>query len=318
MRNHYAITSHTPSRLLRFLTAAMVAALVGAPHASAQSQGQLFASVTTQEGEPVLDLTADSFQVQEDGVTMKILSADPGTTPMKVAVLVDNSEAINASNGLTALRRGITGFLETLPLQHEVGLFSIAGRVAPLVDFTNDRDELLDAADGLFAGSGGAKMIDGMRETWDRRFSSEDAWPVMVMVVTDGPETSGNMNEDQFGAFTLDLLSGGAMVHVVVVGTKPDRAESHDEHGWVLPVDELTDSADEHAQRVGDDDGRAFRRDVTSLPPAVRATERYAGRTDGRRCRGAELQDAAVCRPAYAAAVAPGAWTWCEPGVDPE
>lgn len=226
MRNHYAITSHTPSRLLRFLTAAMVAALVGAPHASAQSQGQLFASVTTQEGEPVLDLTADSFQVQEDGVTMKILSADPGTTPMKVAVLVDNSEAINASNGLTALRRGITGFLETLPLQHEVGLFSIAGRVAPLVDFTNDRDELLDAADGLFAGSGGAKMIDGMRETWDRRFSSEDAWPVMVMVVTDGPETSGNMNEDQFGAFTLDLLSRGAMVHVVVVETRGGGVQS--------------------------------------------------------------------------------------------
>ncbi len=226
MRNHYAITSHTPSRLLRFLTAAMVAALVGAPHASAQSQGQLFASVTTQEGEPVLDLTADSFQVQEDGVTMKILSADPGTTPMKVAVLVDNSEAINASNGLTALRRGITGFLETLPLQHEVGLFSIAGRVAPLVDFTSDRDELLDAADGLFAGSGGAKMIDGMRETWDRRFSSEDAWPVMVMVVTDGPETSGNMNEDQFGAFTLDLLSGGAMVHVVVVETRGGGVQS--------------------------------------------------------------------------------------------
>ncbi len=226
MRNHYAITSHTPSRLLRFLTAAMVAALVGAPHASAQSQGQLFASVTTQEGEPVLDLTADSFQVQEDGVTMKILSADPGTTPMKVAVLVDNSEAINASNGLTALRRGITGFLETLPLQHEVGLFSIAGRVAPLVDFTNDRDELLDAADGLFAGSGGAKMIDGMRETWDRRFSSEDAWPVMVMVVTDGPETSGNMNEDQFGAFTFDLLSGGAMVHVVVVETRGGGVQS--------------------------------------------------------------------------------------------
>lgn len=226
MRNHYTITSHTPSRLLRFLTAAMVAALVGAPHASAQSQGQLFASVTTQEGEPVLDLTADSFQIQEDGVTMKILSADPGTTPMKVAVLVDNSEAINASNGLTALRRGITGFLETLPLQHEVGLFSIAGRVAPLVDFTNDRDELLDAADGLFAGSGGAKMIDGMRETWDRRFSSEDAWPVMVMVVTDGPETSGNMNEDQFGAFTLDLLIRGAMVHVVVVETRGGGVQS--------------------------------------------------------------------------------------------
>ena len=226
MRNHHAMSSHTPSRFLGFLTVAMVAALVGAPPVSAQSQGQLFASVTTQAGEPVEGLTAESFQVQEDGAIMKILSADPGTTPMKVALLVDNSEAINASNGLTALRRGITEFLETLPPQHEVGLYSIAGRVAPLVDFTNDRDALLEGADGLFAGTGGAKMIEGMRETWDRRFSSEDAWPVMVMVVTDGPETSGNMNEDQFGAFTLDLLGGGAMVHVVVVETRGGGVQS--------------------------------------------------------------------------------------------
>jgi hypothetical protein len=227
MRNHYyAMSSHTPSRLLRFLTAGMTVALVGASPALAQSQGQLFASVTTQEGEPVEGLTAESFQVEEDGAIMKILSADSGTTPMKVALLVDNSEAINASNGLTALRRGVTEFLETLPLQHEVGLFSVAGRVAPLVDFTNDRDELLEGADGLFAGTGGAKMIDGMRETWDRRFSSEDAWPVMVMVMTDGPETSANMNEDQFGEFTLDLLRGGAMVHVVVVETRGGGIQS--------------------------------------------------------------------------------------------
>ena len=201
-------------------------ALVAAPAAFAQSQGQLFASITDQAGTPVEGLTAESFQVQEDGAIMKILSANPGTTPMKVALLVDNSEAIMLSNGLSALRNGLAGFFETLPLQHEVGLFTVAGRVAPVVDFTTDRDELLAGADGLFSGSGGTKMIDGMRETWDRRFSSEDAWPVIVMVMTDGPETSGNMNEDQFTAYTLDLLGGGAMVHVVVLETRGGGMQS--------------------------------------------------------------------------------------------
>lgn len=201
-------------------------ALVAAPAAFAQSQGQLFASITDEAGAPVEGLTAESFQVQEDGAIMKILSANPGNTPMKVALLVDNSEAIMIANGLSALRNGLAGFLETLPPQHEVGLFTVAGRVAPVVDFTTDRDELLAGADGLFSGTGGTKMIDGMRETWDRRFSSEDAWPVIVMVMTDGAETSGNMNEDQFAAFTLDLLLGGAMVHVVVLETRGGGIQS--------------------------------------------------------------------------------------------
>lgn len=226
MRNHYAMSSHTPSRLLRFLTAVMVTALVGAPPVSAQSQGQLFASVTTQEGEPVPDLTAESFQVQEDGVTMNILSADPGTTPMKVAVLVDNSESLQQANGLSSMRNALTGFLNVLPAQHEVGIFSIAGSVQPIVEFGQDRDAAIEGVDGMFTGTGGAKLIGGMQETWERQFEPDDAWPVMVMVLTDGPETSGNMNEDQFTEFVNELLGRGAMIHAVVLENRGGGIQS--------------------------------------------------------------------------------------------
>ena len=176
--------------------------------------------VTEASGEPVTGLTADQFAVEEDGVRMTIVSADPGTTPMKVALLIDNSEPLQAANGLSALRNSIIGFLNLLPTQHEVGIYTIAGNIQELAAFTTDRDALRGVADGLLVGSGGSRMLEGIRETWERQFDETDAWPVIVQVLTDGPETSGNVNPEQFNAFVIDLVAKGAMVHTVVLETR--------------------------------------------------------------------------------------------------
>ena len=194
--------------------------LVGEAPAHAQRTGQLFVTVTDQAGEPVVGLTADSFLIDEDGVAMTVVMADPGTTPMKVALLIDNSEPIASSFALSSLRNGVTAFLEELPPQHEVGFFTIAGNVMRLVDFTTDRDALLDEADRISNGRGGAKMIEGVIETWDRRFEDDDAWPVMVLVLTDGPESSRNVNPDEFNDFVTHLIARGAMVHTVLLETR--------------------------------------------------------------------------------------------------
>ena len=202
----------------------MVAALVAAPSAHAQSRGLLFAGITDSSGEPVPNLTAESFQIQEDGETMTVVSVDPGTTPMKIAVLVDNSDAIGT--GISALRNGMTAFLDTLPPQHEVAMYSIAGNIQPIVDFTTDRDELRDGADGLFNRGGGAKMIEGVKEAWERRFDGEEAWPVILMVITDGPEGSGNLSPDRFNVFVQELVSKSAMVHTVMLETRGGGVQS--------------------------------------------------------------------------------------------
>ena len=195
----------------------VVVASAAAAQATEDRQGQIFVSVTDQTGAPVPDLEPGSFQVQEDGIDMTILSAIPGTTPMKIVMLVDNSEMISTANGISSLRNGLIGFMNVLPPQHEVAMYAIAGNRRLLQDFTTDRDALRNAADGLFVGTGGSKMIAGLTETWDRDFDKTEAWPVFVMVLTDGPETSGNMNEDQFNQFTYDLMVHGVTVHAIVL-----------------------------------------------------------------------------------------------------
>ena len=205
----------------------LTVAILGTVPAFAQSTGTFFVKVTDPStGESVPNLEVNSFQVQEDGAVMEILSVEPGTTPMKVAVLIDNSETVQQFQGISSLRNGLIGFLNTLPEQHEVAMYSIAGNLVELSGFTTDRDELRSQADGLFPGSGGAKMINGLRETWEEAFDGSENWPVFVLVLTDGPETSGNMNPEQFQTFVEDLVDKGATVHGMVFETRGGGIQS--------------------------------------------------------------------------------------------
>ena len=85
------------------------------------------------------------------------------------------------------------------------------------VGFTTDRGELLEeAADIHVDNAGSVRFIDGVRETWDRRYDGDEAWPIFVAVLTDALESSAFMNEDRFMGFVDNLRSGGVTVHSVL------------------------------------------------------------------------------------------------------
>jgi hypothetical protein len=193
----------------------------------AQSVGQLFVLVTDQVGEPVTGIGPTRFKIWEDNVPKRVLSAEPETTPMKIALMVDNSDAIDhPANAISSLRNGLTAFLDELPDQHEVSLVTIGGNIRQLVDFTTDRDELRAAADGLFGAGGPTRMIEGLMETWDRRFEDDDAWPVFVFVITDGPEGSRFVSLPELNAFIGTLVARGVTVHSVLLSTRGGGAQT--------------------------------------------------------------------------------------------
>ncbi len=69
------------------------------------------------------------------------MSARIGTEPMKIALLVDNGEAMRAGQAVNPMRDAAAAFLETLPPQHVVSLFTIGGQIRQVADFTTDRGE---------------------------------------------------------------------------------------------------------------------------------------------------------------------------------
>ena len=188
--------------------------------AFAQSRGFLYASVIGADGTPVVDLSADDFSLSLDGTPLTVVSAKVQSDPMKVALMVDNGNAMSEANGDTSLRAGLASFVDTLDPVHEIGVFTLAGNVQRRVDFTSDRDDLRKGTGEIFAEGGGPKMMDGLFETWDRRFDDDDAWPVFVVLVTDANESSGYIGDNKYNDFIDDLRAREATVHVLVVAVR--------------------------------------------------------------------------------------------------
>ncbi len=190
----------------------------------AQDSTRVFVHVTGRSGEPVTDLSEDEFVVKENDVYCGIFSAERSTQTMRIALLVDNSGQVEKVGALLPLRDALDLFLSTIQSQHEVALFTIGGNIQWRVDFTSDRTALREAAGRIFSDSGGGPIfIDGIKETWERQYGDGDEWPVFVVVMTDGPESSDSMiarSEPKYNEFVAELVEGSATVHVVLLSTR--------------------------------------------------------------------------------------------------
>lgn len=206
---------------IRVVAAILAAGAVGYALSSAiiaQEISQVYAYVMSQTGQPVTDLTVEEFSVTEDDTEARVLLAQIGTDPMKVALLVDNGQGLG--DDVSQMRAGVSAFIRALPLEHSVAIFTIGGQVQRRSDFSTDKTELLDVADGIFPDRGNTRLLDGVRETWDRRYEGDEAWPVIVMILTDGTEDSAFMNDDRFLEWINEVRQAGLIIHVIQITTR--------------------------------------------------------------------------------------------------
>ena len=140
------------------------------------------------------------------------------TASPKVAMLVDRGHGMNQSGADAALRSALTAFVDTLAPQHEIGIITIAPQVLRREDFTTSREDLKDAISGIFTEhETAAKLMDGMFETWDRRFEDDDLFPVFVLVVAEGADDSSYFSQDEYFEFLTDLLRRNGTIHAVAL-----------------------------------------------------------------------------------------------------
>jgi hypothetical protein len=211
-----ATRSSLTVRYLRLVC--LVGAFMAISSQAGAAEFQLFLVASDLKGQPVGDLRAEEVIVTVAGTACAVTGLQSGTEPMKVALLVDNSEA--SGNALLALRDGLESFLDVLPAKHEVGLFTIAGQVRRLEDFTTDREALVKRALAIFAQRGSSTVLrDGLVETWKRRFKDDDVWPVFVVVTTDGSEGS-TVRDKPFNEFVGQLRARSATVHTVMFSSR--------------------------------------------------------------------------------------------------
>lgn len=214
-------------RRFRRVFAGFALGLLCAASASAQTkQRTLYVSVLDRQGAPVKDLTPEGIVVREDGVAREVLKVEPATDPMRVVLLVDNSQA--ASRAIQFLRDGLGRFVNRITAAgHSVSFVTLADRPTLEVDATKDAATLKSrGVDRLFARPGaGMYLLDAIIETSRGLVKNEVPRAVMVAVITEGVEFSNASYQQVLEA----IRDSGAAFHALVITGEAEADQSSDE-----------------------------------------------------------------------------------------
>lgn len=221
------ITSPWTRRIGAPLAAALALATAAVITVDAQSRPRrLYVSVVDKKGAPVATITPADIVVREDGVAREVLKVEPATEPMRVALLVDNSEA--ATRSIQFLREALIPFATRLTAAgHSVALITLGDRPTLQVDATTDIARLRSRGlDRLFAQPGsGMYLLEALMDVSKGFAKNDTPRPVIVAVITEGTEFSNTQAETAIKA----VKDTGAIFYALVVTEGPRANDAADE-----------------------------------------------------------------------------------------
>jgi Ca-activated chloride channel family protein len=128
---------------------------------------EVYATVTDRQGEPVTGLTADDFQVAEDGFSQRITAFAAGEFPLAVAIGLDRSFSMGGtSNRLAVAKSAARTFIGALRPEDQVMVVAIGSETEVAAPLSSDRTVLLGAIDRLDAW-GTTALYDAARVALD-------------------------------------------------------------------------------------------------------------------------------------------------------
>jgi Ca-activated chloride channel family protein len=172
-------------------------------------------NVTDAQGAPVSGLTANDFQVYEDGKPVKIAVFEKeAVSPLEIVVAVDASESTGAEAKLErdAAKKFVSDLLRP---QDRVDLMSFSNDVTEIVPFTSDAHEF-DSGFGRIVRGQSTAVYDAVYLAAQRlaeQPASNGARRVIVMI-TDGENTS---KHGTYPAAVEEAERAGAMVYSLIV-----------------------------------------------------------------------------------------------------
>lgn len=202
-------------RVQRFI---VVLALVATPVLllAQKQQRFVFVSAVDESGKPAADLKGADFEVVEGGVKRTVVRADPGTTPMRIALLLDTGTA--AEQAMSPLKNAVAAFIDAIPATDEVAIMSIGRQPRLRGRVTADKARARAEAKQLSSDGGATVMLDGVRDSYDQFMKQPEVrWPVWVIVTTDSVDGSAQMQATAYNNFIGQLRMKGASVHAVVL-----------------------------------------------------------------------------------------------------
>lgn len=175
----------------------------------------VFVSAVDGANQPVLDLTAEEFQVTENGARRKVTRANLGNAPMRIVLMVDSSTPVGPLTN--SFKKALATFVDTLPEHHEVAFVSSGGQIRVRARPNDPREKLRNEI-ARFASEGGANaFLDTLLEA-DTRFlkSAPAQWPAFVILTTDNGDNTKEPDVATYNRFMQEFVARGGAAHAVI------------------------------------------------------------------------------------------------------
>jgi len=202
--------------VIRFASlCAAIATVVGAARPAEPIARRVYVSVRDARGGLVSDLTPADFTLKEGGKERAIVTVEPATAPMQIAILVEESLGADQS-----VRNGAYAFIRRVLSTAKVGLFLVGRRSVALTPYTSELQQLVNGIDrfGLNRVTQDENLTEAVFEVVKGLEKTEAARRVIIAVAIENPQSS-SLRPDQV---LNELQKSGVLFYAVTLpGGRP-------------------------------------------------------------------------------------------------
>ncbi len=186
------------------------------------------ASVLDKDGRPALDLTADQFEVYEEGVKQKIEIFEPETQqPLDISLMIETSWSELADHEFEI--EAASRFIEKLVRPGDrLAIFEFGDNVTQIAPYSSNVPTLQAALKRIAVGVGTA-LYDAVYLGAQSLSSNPSSRRRVIVLVTDGAETGSNADFEtaRRAAIRADVLLYMILVRVVKSESGRNTAGEH-------------------------------------------------------------------------------------------
>jgi VWFA-related protein len=170
------------------------------------------ASVVDTQGRAITDLNLSDFQLLVDGQPKPLSELSRSETPVRLALLFDNSGSLTETRGLQ-IQAAISFFRRVLRPIDQAAIFSVSTFPALEHPLTNDIEKLVRTVEGFGKPEGGTALFDAIAQA--ATYLKPHAGRKVILIVSDGVDTVSQLD---FETTLSDVQAADCQIFVVQTG----------------------------------------------------------------------------------------------------
>jgi Ca-activated chloride channel family protein len=170
------------------------------------------ASVTDEAGRPLTNLGLQDFELQIDGQVKPISELMRSESPVRMAVLFDNSASITATREFEK-RAAIRFFQRVIRPIDQAALFSISTTAELVQPLTNDVEKLVRAIESFGKPVGATALLDGLAQA--ATYLRPQQGRRVIVIISDGADT---ISDTSFESALSQVIAADCQVYAVQTG----------------------------------------------------------------------------------------------------